>query len=120
MPEASLEPPSRRPSSPLRSPSPLPSWLASSPATSPPPSPSAQLLPSSSPPPSTQTPRPKQRLLTAPSTSCSYDTHEDAFAAIQAYAKDEGYTVSYYKPSNYKDGKLRRYELVCVCGGRPY
>ncbi|KAH7006764.1 hypothetical protein EDB80DRAFT_717808, partial [Ilyonectria destructans] len=118
MPEASPEPPSRQPSSPLRSPSPLPLWLASSPATSPPPS--AQLLPSSSPPPSTQAPRPKQRPLTAPSTSRSYDTHEDAFAAVQAHAKDEGYAVSYHKPSNYKDGKPRRYELVCVCGGRPY
>lgn len=28
--------------------------------------------------------------------------------------------MSYHKPSNYKDGKPRRYELVCVCGGRPY
>ncbi|KAH6985376.1 hypothetical protein EDB80DRAFT_224289 [Ilyonectria destructans] len=123
-PEASPAPPSNRPWSPLRSPSPLPSWLESSP----PPSPSAQLLPPSSSPPPLPSSTPSRRTqpiqqrrqLTAPPITGTYATHEDAFAAMQADGREQGYAVVYSRPSNYKDGKPRRHELICACGGRPF
>ena len=46
-----------------------------------------------------------------------FNTFEDLLTFVNDFAKQQGYAVVKRRPSNYRDGSPRRYDLVCNCGG---
>ncbi|ETS07133.1 hypothetical protein M419DRAFT_67446 [Trichoderma reesei RUT C-30] len=58
--------------------------------------------------------------LQPPPTDKRFASAEEAFKALQAHARDQGYAVVKTRPSDYKDGKPRRYDIACVCGNGKY
>ncbi|KAH0489392.1 hypothetical protein TgHK011_009824 [Trichoderma gracile] len=58
--------------------------------------------------------------LEPPPTDKRFTSADEAFKALQAHARDQGYAVVKTRPSDYRDGKPRRYDVACVCGNGKY
>ncbi|KAL7807507.1 hypothetical protein V8C44DRAFT_186290 [Trichoderma aethiopicum] len=58
--------------------------------------------------------------LEPPPTDKRFTTADEAFKALQAHARDQGYAVVKTRPSDYHNGKPRRYDISCVCGNGKY
>ncbi|OTA05150.1 hypothetical protein A9Z42_0057830 [Trichoderma parareesei] len=52
--------------------------------------------------------------LQPPPTDKRFTSADEAFKALQAHARDQGYAVVETRPSDYKDGKPRRYDIACM------
>ena len=60
-------------------------------------------------------PEPPNALLPPPERQ--FNTFEELLTFANDFAKRQGYAVVKRRPSNYRDGSPRRFDLVCDCGG---
>ncbi|KAK0766596.1 hypothetical protein N5P37_000321 [Trichoderma harzianum] len=58
--------------------------------------------------------------LQPPPTDKHFATSDEAFTALQAHARNEGFAMVKKRPSCYEDGKPRRYDIACVRGNGAY
>lgn len=55
-----------------------------------------------------------------PEDGAQFDDDQAAKKALQAFAVEQGYSISSRRSLNYVNGKPTRHDLVCGFGGKPY